>query len=382
MRKVMIFLFAMLSLSAVQAQELYAQMREGRYVELRWQGDGGSYELWRRMPDDADFGFLAESSARVYRDTIRYSVCGDSLLYQLRRGAAVLSQVSVWFKDGVYPEGCAIQLVTTDTLTGVIHVSWDPSASNDVMAYIVCKGSPCVDPDTVFTTQYTLDSADEVVTFRVFPVDSCANPGPISKPCNNILLSVSPDKCGGTFSASWNAYINLPGTMQEYELQMRDADGGWIQVASTSQLQHRKMQLPSDSDSCEFRIMLPANTDTIYSNTAWAYISQAVWTPCRNDDDGGRGSNAAGQLPNAIIPSQAPNNLFCPQNSLPGNTKDYQCNVYNRMGKRVFHSETPSECFDGTYKGKPLAQGAYAYLILYTRNGEQAVLKGTLMIIR
>ena len=41
---------------------------------------------------------------------------------------------------------------------------------------------------------------------------------------------------------------------------------------------------------------------------------------------------------------------------------DYEIYIYDRHGNMVFHSVDPLEGWDGTYKGKNCAQGAYVSL--------------------
>ena len=42
---------------------------------------------------------------------------------------------------------------------------------------------------------------------------------------------------------------------------------------------------------------------------------------------------------------------------------DYECTVYDRWGRVVFHSTSMYQSWDGTEKGKPLPAGSYVYFI-------------------
>ncbi|MBR1793190.1 MAG: gliding motility-associated C-terminal domain-containing protein [Bacteroidales bacterium] len=67
-------------------------------------------------------------------------------------------------------------------------------------------------------------------------------------------------------------------------------------------------------------------------------------------------------FPNIFTPSRVDNNQFCP--SYRFITRDnYRLDIYNRMGMRVFESNDPSQCWDGTHNGQPMAQGVYVYQV-------------------
>ncbi len=57
--------------------------------------------------------------------------------------------------------------------------------------------------------------------------------------------------------------------------------------------------------------------------------------------------------------------------------------VFNRYGAKVFESNDYKNTWDGTYKGKPLPDGTYYYLISYFLvNGKQILLNGNVTILR
>ncbi len=61
----------------------------------------------------------------------------------------------------------------------------------------------------------------------------------------------------------------------------------------------------------------------------------------------------------------------------------YALRIFNRYGEEVFATANPSARWDGTYKGKPVAVGAYAWVATYIyRNRIQRTQKGTVMVIR
>ncbi len=62
--------------------------------------------------------------------------------------------------------------------------------------------------------------------------------------------------------------------------------------------------------------------------------------------------------------------------------KSVEISIFNRMGNVVFHTTTDNDCWDGTYKGKPLDAGNYVYTIKTQNNCGVFYKKGNLVLIR
>ena len=62
--------------------------------------------------------------------------------------------------------------------------------------------------------------------------------------------------------------------------------------------------------------------------------------------------------------------------------KSLEITIYNRMGNLVFHTTTDNDCWDGTYKGKPMDPGNYVYYIKTQNNCGVFYKKGNLVLIR
>jgi gliding motility-associated-like protein len=59
---------------------------------------------------------------------------------------------------------------------------------------------------------------------------------------------------------------------------------------------------------------------------------------------------------------------------------NFELFIYDRYGKLVFNTKNSPVNWDGTYKGKPCMNGAYAYLIKTGDN--RNIISGTVLIIR
>jgi gliding motility-associated-like protein len=92
------------------------------------------------------------------------------------------------------------------------------------------------------------------------------------------------------------------------------------------------------------------------------------------------GADAFG-VPNAFTPNgDGVNDCFGV--SYWGRVNNFSLNVYDRWGRRLFHSTNPSDCWDGKWKGKEQDNGSY----IYDLKGEGACgpvsRKGNLLLIR
>jgi gliding motility-associated-like protein len=56
--------------------------------------------------------------------------------------------------------------------------------------------------------------------------------------------------------------------------------------------------------------------------------------------------------------------------------------VYNRWGNKVFSTTNPQACWDGTYKGKPQANGGYVYMLNAVTGCGNVNTKGTVLLLR
>ncbi|WPQ66449.1 CshA/CshB family fibrillar adhesin-related protein [Chitinophaga sancti] len=65
-----------------------------------------------------------------------------------------------------------------------------------------------------------------------------------------------------------------------------------------------------------------------------------------------------------------------------GETSGFEFNIFNRVGRIVYASDSPDACWDGTSKGEPLPVGTYIYMIRARTICGDVVRKGTILLIR
>jgi gliding motility-associated-like protein len=90
-------------------------------------------------------------------------------------------------------------------------------------------------------------------------------------------------------------------------------------------------------------------------------------------------------VPNGFTPNGDGNNdVFLP---VAGTVTQWELDIYNRWGERLFHSSDESQGWDGTYQGKSLDAGMYVYAVSYMVHNDatgwsKKVDQGSVMLIR
>ncbi|HVY76471.1 MAG TPA: gliding motility-associated C-terminal domain-containing protein [Puia sp.] len=86
-------------------------------------------------------------------------------------------------------------------------------------------------------------------------------------------------------------------------------------------------------------------------------------------------------LPNAFTPNgDGRNDCFGIRKW--GNVTIEQFTIYNRWGQKVFDTQNPQDCWDGTFHGEKQDSGQYVYVIKATSFCGPIMRKGTLLLIR
>jgi len=175
-----------------------------------------------------------------------------------------------------------------------------------------------------------------------------------------------------TNSVSWDDYQNDLDTVLSYNLQRQTA--GWTSIAVNPPLnayQEPVEALVGDSGTLCYVVTATAlieygtNVDTVTSRSNELCLDQIVKIG----------------MPNAFVP-EGTNRIFKPVTRFTGN-KSYRFEIYDRWGGMLFSTQKFDEGWDGTYDGKLVPMGAYAYYVLVVDNlGQKTERKGTVLVIR
>lgn len=89
-------------------------------------------------------------------------------------------------------------------------------------------------------------------------------------------------------------------------------------------------------------------------------------------------------IPSAFSPDGVvqENRVFVPK-GLCISPDGYGFSIFNRYGQNIFHTDDPEQGWDGTYDGKRVEEGVYAYIVNYTLpDGSNHIKRGTVTLIR
>jgi gliding motility-associated-like protein len=88
-------------------------------------------------------------------------------------------------------------------------------------------------------------------------------------------------------------------------------------------------------------------------------------------------------VPSGFTPNNdGRNDRFGPHNALKAD--NYQFQVFNRWGQRMFHSRNWQEKWDGRWNGREQPGGVYVWMLTYNvpGSGQSVSRKGTVTLIR
>ncbi len=126
--------------------------------------------------------------------------------------------------DNRIPEGAQLQAVSVNGSD--VEVSWIPSPSPEVVAYLISRNVPGQGTtllDTVFSGNTYLDTEaapnEGSETYFIEAIDQCGNKSLVGDPHNTIFLtSQESSPCERSLTLNWNLYQNWPGGIDAHEI--------------------------------------------------------------------------------------------------------------------------------------------------------------------
>jgi len=121
----------------------------------------------------------------------------------------------------------------------------------------------------------------------------------------------------------------------------------------------------------------PETTEYCVTSVVHSCVSKACVTVragCENASDF--------SVPNAFTPNGDGNNdAFCLQ-GWSECTTNFNVVIFDRWGEKIYESNNPSFCWDGTYQGKPLSNDVFVYVIKATYKKTVINKKGNITLVR
>ncbi|GAB4406115.1 MAG: hypothetical protein OHK0039_07600 [Bacteroidia bacterium] len=203
--------------------------------------------------------------------------------------------------------------------------------------------------------------------YRVQAQDSCGNKTPISNEGKSILLTA--EQSNGVPVLHWTAYSAWRFGVQEYVIEVfNDTTGSWhvVDRVQGTVLSYEDRGTTLDQPQYCYRVWaveMGGNSALSLSNEACVRVESKIYAP------------------NAFTPNNdGINDVFY----LSGyHVQSLHLQVFSRWGLLLFETYDISQGWDGTYKGQPVGEGVYVYVVRGVRfNGQTFTEKGSLTLIR
>ncbi|MFL5763765.1 MAG: gliding motility-associated C-terminal domain-containing protein [Bacteroidia bacterium] len=283
-----------------------------------------------------------------------------------------LRKVSVLDPDRV-DVTCHID-VAASTLQYKIMRSYDTISAN----YIQVGTVPSSASSPVFFSDLTAKTDKFSYYYKVINVDSCGYDGLETNIGRTILLTAISNSTDLVNNLTWNDYEDWLGNVTSYNIY-RGVDGV-MDPTPIANVPFTGTGINTYTDDISmilqgqgvFNYYVEAIegmgnpygfSDHSLSNIAEAYQDPMVF------------------IPNAFKPSGL-NNVFIPVTTYV-DLKEYEFDIFNRWGEKIFTSTDVDKGWDGTYKGNKAQFGVYVYVLRFkTSKGEYLEFKGTVTLLR
>lgn len=214
----------------------------------------------------------------------------------------------------------------------------------------------------------------QIFYYKIFSIDSCDR-SHFGSTTNTILLKgdIATDN---TVNLHWNKF--KIDTTHAYNYIVLRSDNNWQTFKYVgSRLSSDTMiwadglrELYSSKDSFEYKIMAEYRfTKPLLKYYNISYSNDLVIHP-----------NSEIFIPNTIFP-KGKNNVFKPIITFP-DILNYNLIVFNRLGEKIFNSDSYNTGWDGTFSGSEVPQGNYTYQITFEKpDGKKFVKQGNCVVI-
>jgi hypothetical protein len=213
---------------------------------------------------------------------------------------------------------------------------------------------------------------NDVIWYRVFEVDICGSKRSYSNEINTIYLSVITNNVDAINTLIWNDALGRAGEIVGYKLYRQQQITGnvdsllYISDGFQNYYEDDLSDAYSEDGSYCYVVEVLEKRDTVilsngFSNLACGLIEPRVW------------------IPNAfIIEGTSP--TFKPVFAY-ADLSDYKMYILNRLSEVLFTSDDAEIGWDGFFKGNPVMQGVYVYIIEFRDgNSNLIVEKGTVTV--
>src|SRR6185369_998393 len=364
----------------------------------------------------------AVSAAGIYKDTLHYSITNCDSLYRIvnlsmQTSATAItnpvicsgqSYVLPWGiivnSSGIYRDTLHHVVTNCDSVYRIVNLTVQSLTTSNANATI-CQGQSYTLPwgAIVNTTGIYRDTLHHVITncdsvYRI--VNLYVTPATV--------VNSSPSICSGDiYTLPWGAVATSAGIYTDTIRNSFGCDSIIRKVNLTVRPKPNISLTKSNDINCILGISkLSANGGTSYlwsptvgldnptisnpvaspGSTIYYHVKVTSANGCFATDSiqvlvDPNGTNDGFLLPSAFTPNGDGKN-DCFGLKTWGQVSNLNFSIYNRWGEMVFHTEDPSKCWDGSYKGVQQPIAVYVYQITAETNCGKVYRKGIVTLLR
>lgn len=201
-------------------------------------GPFNSYDIYTSSSSNGPFSLLASVIDPAQTSYIDPNPNNDLRYYYLVSNVNCPGQLQLSSDtlDNLPPDISPINFVSVQN--GKVELSWTPSPSPEVFAYIIYRRTNLGDVpvDTVFSgssyTDLSANPGQQSESYFVNALDHCGNTSLFDDRHRSIFLEGSTQPCEQTISLKWNPYQSWPDGLAEQQLWL-SVDGGAFNLIAT-----------------------------------------------------------------------------------------------------------------------------------------------------
>lgn len=322
----------------------------------------GSYTLYRQSPDVNAFVPIATVNATTTNYIDTNVICGytyNYLIYASQDNAAPLlsrsnnAVATPFHKSTIQPAYVVRATVENDDHT-LIEFSKPAFVKAPITGYSLEKSIDGVNYKEILKTKECCVPFEDFETnvhnlsyyYRVITTDVCGDKSATSNIGKTILLKAETDE-EDNVNVIWSNYQKWDEGVASYEVEQLGG-AGFFEAVGTNNFMDTTFVDASNlfnqiSKVC-YRVKAVSKTGTIsYSNTDCAKGRSSLF------------------VPNAFTPNNdGHNNVF---KIVGAYISEYELNIYNRYGEKIYTSHSLDDSWDGMYKNETAQEGAYLVVV-------------------
>ncbi|MEM7367570.1 MAG: PKD domain-containing protein [Bacteroidota bacterium] len=340
------------------------------------------YEIYRidsYSPETAVWLDIVPASMTSYIDSA--TACFNSYAYRIRAIGPEKENWS-WSDTTQIVNQKSQPTVSTELVRATVEedryvrVDWQPFGLRDLVSVFLEKSEDdgqswstvaTVSPDVTSYRDSSVQVHENAYRYRLQARDSCGYSSPHSNVGTSILLQTSTENFSSYLS--WTPYTEWSGGVDYYEIQL------WVEAQNTF------VQVD----------VVPGDQLTFVDGSTFLDQGEYCYRIVAHERGGNNAESVSNVACTPVQPELHVPNAFSPNGDnindryyLKGiYIRQFNLQIFNRWGKKLFEGHHLDDAWDGTYAGTPVPEGVYVVIVdAVGNNGKRFYEKGSITLIR